>query len=190
MKRPASGDRQRLRARLEACRTAPEKLWAPDEERVREVLRSRAERLARPLEEGPPADQTEVLVFRAGEERYGLDLRQLAAVVPSPLCSRVPGGSGKLAGVIQVRGEVRPVWDLRRVLGLPPAEAATSDCVLLLQQDGREFGLRVDAVEETRSVRREELRPAPDNSRHATAVTPDLVAILNLDAILKDEEAE
>ncbi len=190
MKRPASGDWQRLRARLEATRAAMEKLWAPGEAQVREVLRARAERLAR-LETGAPADREEVLVFRVGGERYCLEMRRLAAVVLAPHCARVPGSGDRLAGVIQVRGEVRAVWDLRRVLGVPPVEASPGpDCVLLIRQDDREFGLRVDAVEETRYVRRDELRPAPDNSRHATGVTPDLVAMLNLDMILKDEEAE
>jgi len=144
---------------------------APDRATVEAVWRRRAERLARP----PVTEETAltpVLVFRLGEERYALAVAALAEVIPAGRLARVPRAPAALAGVVALRGEVRPVWDLARLLGLS-RPAPSIHYILLLNSRA---GLLVDQLEEIRLLR-------------CDAVTPDLVTLLDPDALRKQMEA-
>jgi purine-binding chemotaxis protein CheW len=87
--------------------------------------------------------QGDVLIFEAGGRRFGLAaaLREIArAVAITPL----PGGPASVAGVINVRGNMVPVIDVRRALGLAPGAVALSDHLVILHVDGAPLALRVD----------------------------------------------
>jgi purine-binding chemotaxis protein CheW len=99
----------------------------------------------------------------------------------------VPGAAPSVLGVTAVRGEIRPVIDLSRLLGLPSSGSAEGSHVLLLRVDAREVGLRVDAVEGVdRSM--ESLAGTPGGPGDAgpevreirlKALTPDLLHVLD-----------
>jgi hypothetical protein len=59
-----------------------------------------------------------VIVLGIGKERYGIDLPDVAEVLPPVRATPVPGAAAVFAGVINVHGEIRPVIDLRRLLGM------------------------------------------------------------------------
>jgi purine-binding chemotaxis protein CheW len=86
----------------------------------------------------------EILVFEVAGRRFGLpasDVRELlraVAIVPLPLAGRV------VEGVVNLRGQVVPVLDLRTRLGLPPRPVAPSDHMIVAQAEGRLVALRVD----------------------------------------------
>jgi purine-binding chemotaxis protein CheW len=177
-----------LRLRLERSRAALEKASAPETEKVQAVYRQRARRLARRLEGGSgQAEDLSILVFEMGKDRYGIELSQLAEVIPHPLLAPVPGAPAQLAGVLQVRGQVRPVWELCRLLGLPDLEAGDSESVLLLRKGSREVGLRVGLLEGMRTLRPEERGRPPVASPHVRWITSDLIAILNPEELFKEE---
>jgi purine-binding chemotaxis protein CheW len=115
---------------------------------VEVVWRRRATLLARPAP--TPAATTaagSLLVFRAGSERYALELIHLGEVVPARPCSFVPGAGPALAGITAVRGEVRPVWDLAQLLRLPPTgrDPQAAKYVVFLRGGA---GLLVDQIDE------------------------------------------
>ena len=60
------------------------------------------------------------LIFRLAQERYAIALKELAEVLPFTGCAQVPGGSPQFLGVINLRGELRPVIDLAWVLSGGP----------------------------------------------------------------------
>ena len=148
-------------------------------------LTARAERLAR-----KPSDRREVcvpvLVFEMRRDRYGIELASLVEAVPHPRIATVPGAPPQLAGVIQVRGEISPVWELSSLLGLADLEADDPGWVLLLRRESGKAGLRVGTVVGIREISREMDRP--EVCPHSVKwVTSDSIAILDTEELVKRE---
>ena len=181
-------DWQAVRLRLERSEAALAKTLSADQERVQAVFRQRAARLAGPLEADHGAAQDiSVLVFGMGSDRYGIELPRLLEIVPHPLCAPVPGAPPQLAGVLLVRGEIHPVLELSRLLGLPDLPPDDPGSVLLIRREPRPFGLRVERVEGIRALRPEECGPARPGTRRVKWITPDLLSILDPEELLKED---
>src|SRR5258705_3499191 len=117
------------------------------------IWRQRADRLAqRPVSSETPQDVLPVMVLGIGKERYAIDIADVAEVLPPVRPTPVPGTAAVFAGVINVGGEIRPVIDLRRWLGMETGQAGDLARVILLRRGGREMGLQIDSVEPMRSI--------------------------------------
>lgn len=95
--------------------------------------------------------------------------------------TRVPGTPAWVAGLVQIRGRVLPVVDLRARFGLPPlpatgSEAALGRRVLVVQVDGRQVGLLVDAAREVVQIDPAQLKPPPDVVDRGAAGYVDAIA--------------
>jgi chemotaxis signal transduction protein len=88
----------------------------------------------------------DAIVVRLGVARYAVPMADVAEVVPVPRVTRVPGMPPWLAGVVNWRGHVLPLLDLRPVLGEPSSPLPTSSRVVVLTRDGIEAGLVVELV--------------------------------------------
>lgn len=119
----------------------------------REELLREAERLLEAGREKAGEESGPVrsfLVFSLGKQWYALDLAAVRKVLrPAPF-ARVPGAMPEVLGLMNSQGEVLCVLDLRRILGLPPAEDAIlgGGFVVVVQAGGREAGLHVDSVDD------------------------------------------
>jgi purine-binding chemotaxis protein CheW len=160
------------------------------QEQLEAVWRERAHRLSRRLVDGTAADKSAlVIVLGIGKERYGVDLSDVAEVLPAVNPTPVPGAPAVFAGVINLHGEILPVIDLRRLLGiesLPDGERAR---VILLRRDGREIGLQTDSVEQIRRIDPGEIdaRGNEDTaSRHIRGSTTDLLMLVSTQAIFDE----
>jgi chemotaxis signal transduction protein len=112
-------------------------------------------RYSAPVTAGLPA-----LVFRLGTERYAVELKDVAEVLPFTRCTSVPGAPAEFLGVINLRGELRAVLDLGRVLVSAESGNLDSGFVLVLRRPSQGIGLKVDVIDELREIQREELMPA------------------------------
>jgi chemotaxis signal transduction protein len=187
MNRKAAIDWQQVRLRLEHGEAAIEKSLAVDAERMQAAFRQRAARLAQPLEIDRAGQGLSVLVFGLGSERYAVELPRLLEVISRPRYAAVPGAGPELAGVLSVRGEIHPIWDLARLLGLPDLPAESAEHVLLVRRKPRPFGLRTGPVEGVRELQPAECGPARPGARHVKWVTPDLLSILDIETLLKED---
>lgn len=159
---------------------------------VEAVWRERAERLAeRPVSGEAGQRAFPVLVLAVAKERYGIDLPDVAEVLPPVHPTPVPGAPAVFAGVINVHGEIRPVIDLRRLLGLEPAGECRAT-VILLRKQGREVGLKIDSVEQIRWVGPEELQAAGNGALglppRIKGSTRDLLMLLGTEALFAELE--
>jgi purine-binding chemotaxis protein CheW len=100
------------------------------------------------------------MALRLGEERYGIETKDLAEVAPFTGCTAVPGSLPQFFGVFQLRGELRPVASLCKLIGVEESGDPASSVVVLLRAAGGQIGLRVDGVEDLLEIRPEELVPA------------------------------
>ena len=85
------------------------------------------------------------VVFRLGGEGYALEVMRVQEVLDMQLLTEVPGGPKSLLGVINLRGHVVPVYDLRMPFGLPKdTKASRAPCVLIVEtahgNDERDIG--------------------------------------------------
>lgn len=167
---------------------------AAEEGRKQAVFQRRAVRLAAPaVASGPPADARRLLVFRLGSERYGIELADVAEVLPAARCTPVPGAPAHISGVIEVRGEIRPVLDLKLLLGILAEENVPASAhpahLLLVRLAGGQVAVRTDGVEGVRAVARDELRAAGTGNMegsvsYITGITADTLMVLSTQALL------
>jgi purine-binding chemotaxis protein CheW len=158
-------------------------------ERMETVYRERAARLAVPRALPTTSIIFRALVFALGTEQYAVELQDLAEVLPFSGCTPVPRMPQELRGVINLRGTIRPVVDLARVLGLVKAEGSASGWLLLLRRGAKEVGILVDQVQTVRSFRSDEtIDPTQAGARSATgylkAITADNVMLISAERLL------
>src|ERR1035438_7819014 len=103
----------------------------------------------------------EVVVFRLGPESYGLRLHEVREIIMVGQITPVPRAPHFVDGVLNLRGEVMPVVDLRTRFGLDRVEPTTISRILITSIGGVFTGLVVDAVDEVRPVELNRFGPPP-----------------------------
>lgn len=176
-------DWRAARERLERIRRAIES-GARSDEQLDALYRARAALLSKPAGADAIAPGESIMIFRLGTARYGIPLADVAEVAARPRMAPAPGAPPEIAGLMQIRGEIRVVWNTARALHLPKADVGETASVLLLRTGAGEAGILVDEVEDIRHVQEDERRPAPEKSPHAAWMTGDLVIVLNAGALI------
>lgn len=130
-------------------------------EDLSELFRERA----RVLSEVPSGEQggekVAALSFELGGEVYGIELKHLAETRSRAPLRRLPGVVPHLAGVMNLRGELVPVVDLRLVLGLGRSEAGPVAAALVLSVEGSRLAFAVDRTRDILSFPAGDLQPPP-----------------------------
>ena len=111
--------------------------------------------------EAEPGVAPEAVVVRFGGARYAVPMADVAEVIPVPRVTRVPGTPTWLTGVVNWRGRVLAVVDLRPVIGDPMSPLPSSARLLVLTSDVAEAGLLVEAVTGLLSPDRPAPEPVP-----------------------------
>ena len=105
------------------------------------------------------------LTFHLDEELFGLNIHLVREVLEYTAITRVPMTAEFMRGVINVRGHVVPVVDLRRKFGLAKAEQTVNTCIIIveLDMDGESstMGALVDGVQEVLNILPEQIETAP-----------------------------
>jgi len=112
------------------------------------------------------ADAAKYLLFRLGEELFGVDVCTLKEV--DTLLDRdltfIPDSPQSLRGLMNLRGVIVPVLDTRILLGLSSFEDTAESRILVVDMDWRLVGFVVDEVTDLRAIEREEIQSPPSNS--------------------------
>lgn len=101
------------------------------------------------MEELKSSGTIQFIVIKVGDEQYGIDIKYVDNIIHMPNVTRVPKVASYVRGVINVRGEVITVMDIRTKMGLPEAGHTKDTRVVIVksEQNGM-VGLIVDAVRE------------------------------------------
>ena len=159
------------------------------------VWRERADRLAeRPVFAEAAHDAVGVIVLGIGAERYGIELADVAEVLPPLRATPVPGAAAMFSGIVNVHGEIRPVIDLRRFLGMETVPNGNPARLILVRKEGREIGLQVDSVEQIRWIGAAEFQMAGDGDAGYAgcikATTKDRLTLIGTEALFAALETE
>jgi|PlaIllAssembly_1097288.scaffolds.fasta_scaffold141715_2 purine-binding chemotaxis protein CheW len=108
---------------------------------------------------------TQYLAFLLGEEVFSLEISKVREVLDYTVITRVPRMPEYLQGVINLRGSVVPVVDLRLKFGMPAAGVTVSTCIIIVEaivnDEQAVLGLLADSVQEVLELDQESIKPAP-----------------------------
>lgn len=102
----------------------------------------------------------EFLTFRLGQEEYAIDILQVREIRAQEPVTRIADAAEFVMGVINLRGAIVPILDLRVKFNLPRSNDA-STVVIILSIDERLMGVVVDAVSDVVSLLADQIRPTP-----------------------------
>ena len=138
----------------------------------------------------------EVLVFVLGGEEYGVDILKVQEIRGYDKVTPIPSAPAFLKGVVNLRGIIVPVIDLRIKFGMPDPRYDSFTVVIILRISGRVVGIVVDAVSDVVQLAPADVKPAPalgavvDGSFLAGLATPGdrMVLLLDIEKFLSSGE--
>src|SRR5262249_40273969 len=106
--------------------------------------------------------QSQYLTVNLGHEEYGVDILAVREIRGWTPVTRIPRAPGYVLGVLNLRGAIVPVIDMRLRFGLPREEYGATTVTVIITVAGRNFGVVVDAVSDVLDVEAGAIRPVPD----------------------------
>lgn len=137
------------------------------------------------------------LTFSLGAEVYGIEIRYVTEIIGLQVITEVPDLAEYVKGIINLRGKIIPVIDVRRRFGKPCIEYTDRTCVIVVDIRENAVGLIVDTVAEVLTIAEQEIVPPPNlnnnnQQRFISAigkVANEVILILDCDRLLSDDEA-
>jgi len=139
------------------------------------------------------------LTFLLGDEEYGVEILRVQEIKGWDQVTSIPNSPHYLCGVLNLRGTIVPIVDLRLRFDMPPKEYTPTTVVVVLKVEGatnRTVGIVVDGVSDTHNVIPEDIKPTPDFgssvsiefiSGLVTLEDDAMMMILNVDRLLSVE---
>lgn len=142
----------------------------------------------------------QLLTFKLQDETYGIQISKVREILTYPVVTPIPDASRWVKGVINLRGEVAPIIDLRIRFNVnkEPLYCDRTIVIAVRTEDNRMIGLVVDEVSDMENVEMDKLFNAPDMG---TSISPEyikglfkkdemMLVILDIDRILNKEEMQ
>lgn len=151
---------------------------------------------------GVAVNADQYLTFMLAGEEYGVDILRVQEIKGWGKVTPIPNTPNYVLGVMNLRGTIVPILDLRMRFKLDQAEYGPTTVVIVLRVESeghdRIMGIVVDAVSDVYAVPSEELRPSPDFGgnvdvevvRGLATVDEKMVIILNIDRLLNSDELD
>ena len=141
--------------------------------------------------------EMQIVTFAIGE-RYGVPIGQVQEIIRVGAVTKVPNSPAYMEGVINLRGRVLPVLNLRKRLKLPPVDVTKDARIMVVEVSGKTIGLLVDAVSRVIKVSPGVIEKAPEevlevDSDYITGVCKlreGLVILVSPERLLRKENAE
>lgn len=146
------------------------------------------------------AQMNQLLTFKLQNETYGIQINKVREILTYPIVTPIPDASRWVKGVINLRGEVAPIIDLRIRFSVNgnPLYSERTIVIAVRTEDNRMIGLVVDEVSDMENVEMDKLFHTPDMG---TSISPEyikglfkkddrMLVILDIDRILNKEEMQ
>lgn len=187
-------DWNEVRRRLDTAGEALAQGAEPSPEEQRSILKARARSLAREPERADAAREfLDILAFRLASETYGIESAFVREVYPLKDFTPLPGTPPFVLGIVNVRGQILSVVDLKKFFNLPDKGLGELNKVIIIRDDRMEFGILADVILGTYSIPLETIQPPLPTitgigAEYLKGVTADRVILLDADRILGDEK--
>ncbi|MGZ8928592.1 MAG: chemotaxis protein CheW [Methylobacter sp.] len=152
-KSSASIDWQEIAQRMETARSAIDHAWTPSAENTKRILKTRAQQLARePIQADSANDHIEVVEFMLAYEQYAVESLYVREVCPLENLTPVPCTPAFVLGIVNIRGEILSVIDLKKFFTLPEKGLTGLNKIIVLQSGNMVFGILADAISGMRRI--------------------------------------
>jgi purine-binding chemotaxis protein CheW len=186
-------DWSELHRRLETSRSAMQQRLSPSTEERRTILRARARFLAqeRKGEKELPQSPLEVVEFLLASEHYGIELTYIREIYVLSEFTPLPGTPAFVLGLTNVRGQILPVIDIKKLFDLPAKGLTDLNRVIVVRTRQMELGILADAVLGVRAIARNEFRTSLPTltgirAEYLKGITKDPLVVLDVAKILSD----
>ncbi len=154
-----------------------------------------SEAASSPKEQGQQKNQ-EFLTFTLGEENYALDILTVKEIRGYESVTKIANAPPFIKGVINLRGDIVPIVDLRIKFNVGQATYDEFTIVIVLHIQNRIVGIVVDGVSDVVSLSKEQLRPPPDfgvafDSRYLlglATVNEQMIILVDINELISSEE--
>lgn len=165
-----------------------------DQEKETAILRKRAQLLARePAPEEDPQGFMNILEFILANERYALEISYITEILKLKELSALPSAPPFVLGIINVRGEILSIIDLKTFFNLPAKGLSNFARVIRIRYEAVEFGILADVVNHISSIPISDIQPCPPTlsdgkSEYLKGVGKNHLIILDGQKILTDKK--
>ena len=147
---------------------------------------------------GVSGENKQFLTFALAEEHYGVDILKVQEIKGYTAVTKLPNTPDYLKGVLNLRGTIVPIVDLRLKFGMAPTEPTSFTVIVVVNVQERVMGFLVDGVSDVLEFSGKDIQPPPElgNKVDITFVSgignsnDHLVTLLDVDRVLSDEEVE
>jgi len=166
---------------------------APEAGAERKTLEERARELARePEARREERDSLRVLEFDLAYERYAIELSHIRIVHPLQDITPIPCTPRFVRGMVNLRGQILTVIDLKAFFGLPEKGLSDLNKVIVVHVGGMECGILADAIGEVQSIALDTIQPsiptlAGIQEAYVRGITPGGLVVLDVARILCDK---
>jgi len=186
-------DHGEIHRRLEAAKAAAQRMRAPDPENTRRILKARAQALARAPVSTELSERLEVVEFLLAHETYAIESRYVREVYPLENLTPLPCTPAFVLGIVNVRGEILTVVDIKKFFDLPEKGLTDLNKVIVLQSGDMVFGILADAINGVRDIPLVGIQPSLPTltgirEEYLRGVTAEHVVILDAEKLLADEK--
>ncbi|MBI4378296.1 MAG: purine-binding chemotaxis protein CheW [Nitrospinae bacterium] len=178
---------------MDIGRIVLEKGYKPTREEIEKVLRERAKILALRPEERSKEDHREVVEFVLSHERYAFISEYVREIYPLKGLTPVPNTPPFVLGIINVRGEILSVIDIRRFFDLPEKGLTDKKKAIILHYHGMEFAVLSDDIVGVRRLSLSELQTSLQTlsgvrEKYLLGVTTERLIVLDAVKLLTDKD--
>ena len=142
------------------------------------------------------AESQQYLTFELADEQYGVDILAVQEIKGYMAVTRIPNTPDYLKGVLNLRGTIVPIVDLRLKFGMGPTEPTSFTVVVVVNVRERVMGMLVDAVSDVLEMAAKDIQSPPDLGSKVDisfisgigSANERLVTLLDIDRVLSEEE--
>ncbi len=141
-------------------------------------------------------DVLQLVTFSLGNEEFSVDILKVQEIIRLMELTRVPKAPKFIEGVINLRGKVIPVMDLRKRFSMPEAEDSSEARIIVVELDNATVGFRVDGVSEVLRLPADTVDPPPtmvygietEYIKGVGKLDDRLIILLDIDKVLTEDE--
>lgn len=131
------------------------------------------------MDEQTTNSRRQFITFRSDEQEFGADIMAIREIRGWTQTTPLPHAPEYIRGVINLRGTVLPVLDLKTRLGSGQTEATAKHVIIVVKVGERTIGLLVDAVSDILTLNGSEIQPSPELARDAQSEFVEGIAVLD-----------
>ncbi len=143
-------------------------------------------------------EEKQYIVFFVNEKQFGVDVGQAREIINKQELTYIPNAPDFIQGVINLRGEIIPIIELKNRLNLSTGDHSREEKIIIVELDGTLLGMQVDDVKEMIRLNVEDIADPPEivkgvNRNYLSGVGKlgdKLLILLNLDRVLSSKEIE